>query len=105
MIQETLKTNRNYNKVKDNYLFWDISPPMITKIKNKLEYKEDEDRTPKYELLMPKMLKKTSSTRNQMPSLPLKDVPMHDLVKKLAHEFELEGDEELGVDLNGLWIK
>ena len=42
-----------------------------------------------------------------MPSLPLKDVPMHDLVKKLAHEFELEGDEELGfgVDLNGLWIK
>lgn len=38
--------------------------------------------------------------------LPLRDVPIHDLVKKLRREFELEGDMTcLPSQLNDLWSK
>lgn len=46
----------------------------------------------------PKNLNESTSTiaqsnmSNSVPYLPLRDVPVHELVKKLRHEFELEGD-------------
>jgi hypothetical protein len=46
--------------------------------------------------------------RNQSNSsyLPLKDVPVHDLVKKLRNEFELEGDiDRLSSKINVFWDK
>jgi hypothetical protein len=40
------------------------------------------------------------------PYLPLKDVPVNDLVKKLRHEFELSGDvSSLNAGLDNLWQK
>jgi hypothetical protein len=43
---------------------------------------------------------------NSCPYLPLKDVPVHDLVKKLRHEFEQSGDvSSLNAGLDNLWQK
>ena len=47
-----------------------------------------------------------SFVTNSCPYLPLRDVPVHDLVKKLRHEFELNGDvSSLNAGLDNLWQK
>ena len=47
-----------------------------------------------------------SASFQSHPYLPLKDVPMHELVKKLQREFELEGVcKNLPADMNKLWLK
>lgn len=47
-----------------------------------------------------------STSFQSHPYLPLKDVPMHELVKKLQREFELEGVcKNLPADMNKLWLK
>jgi len=53
-------------------------------------------------------LKTSLSSKSQVKSsyLPLKDVPVHDLVKKLRNEFELEGDiDRLSSKINVFWDK
>ncbi|RNA07387.1 hypothetical protein BpHYR1_046085, partial [Brachionus plicatilis] len=45
-----------------------------------------------------------SNMSNSVPYLPLRDVPVHELVKKLRHEFELEGDlSYVPSDLNDVY--
>lgn len=47
-----------------------------------------------------------STMSSSYPYLPLRDVPVHELVKKLRHEFELQGDvSNVPVKLNELWMR
>lgn len=47
-----------------------------------------------------------NNVSNSVPYLPLRDVPVHELVKKLRHEFELEGDLScVPSDLNDVYLK
>lgn len=47
-----------------------------------------------------------SNVSNSVPYLPLRDVPVHELVKKLRHEFELEGDLScVPSDLNDVYLR
>ena len=69
---------------KNDYLAWDISTPFISSLKNNNSKRLDEIPT---HLFKPYL---TFSENNQHKNIPLKDVPMNDLVKKMQKEFELE---------------
>ena len=58
------------------------------------------------ESLMSEQSNNLSTSFQSHPYLPLKNVPMHEIVKKLQREFELEGDcQNLPADMNKLWLK
>lgn len=74
---------------KNDYLSWDISTPIATRLKNK-----EVEQNPQH--LFKSYFK--PSEKNQYKNIPLKDVPMNELVKKLQQEFELENDKTEDID-------
>ena len=82
---------------KENPIAWDI--PVAS---NKCDDAKNDGR----EELSDNSLENMSTSFQSHPYLPLKDVPMHELVKKLQREFELEGEcKNLPADMNKLWLK
>ena len=88
-----LKSMDNKKNTKNDYLSWDIS---ASSLKTNDEKKLDE--IPKY--LFKSYLTATKDVDSK--NIPLKDVPMNELVKKLQQEFEQE-EEKSGID--HIWNK
>jgi len=93
----TEKANKNANnlKEKENAIAWEIEP--LSENKN---YNVNDD----------SIVSKTSTAPSYdispppHPYLPLRDVPMHEIVKKLQREFEMEStNNDKMTEMNKLW--
>ena len=91
-LNKDLKTSSSLRNLteKDNAISWEIEP--VTK-KTDDSMISQVSTAPSYEIAPPH------------PYLPLRDVPMHEIVKKLQREFELETPNTTkSNELNKLWI-
>lgn len=87
----------------DNPVAWDIPAAMANGRKQPVVAEQ----SALYEdSLMSDQSNNLSTSFQSHPYLPLKNVPMHEIVKKLQREFELEDDcKNLPADMNRLWLK
>jgi len=93
-LSRDLKSEKQ--KTRSNPIAWDI--PTVKEeeeLEGKKENEEAEESNPDL-----------SVSFQSHPYLPLKNVPMHDIVKKLQREFEIENEcKNLPGDMNRLWNK
>ena len=103
-VNYTKKGNNTKAKTQipaDDFLSWKISTPMVTNVKDKIQPKSTGDNhSPSY--LFKSYL--TAGKDKDYKNIPLKDVPMNDLVVKLQKEFEQE-EENIYPGLDNLWSK
>jgi hypothetical protein len=89
-----------------NPISWEISPNKAT-IRSNVKLLE-QNQPAKYEFNIDDSICSSFITQQHLshPYLPLREVPMHDLVKKLQKEFELDGETgNLPVEYKSLWEK
>ncbi len=89
-------TQKETQVLNQNYLSWNISTPIASRLKAKQFDQIPSVQSNMFESYLKKNLQKKSKT------IDLKDVPMNELVKKLQKEFELENDAK---DLDLIWNK
>ena len=87
-------TQKETQVLGQNYLSWNISTPIASRLKAKQLDQIPSMQTNMFEAYLKKSLQKKYKT------VDLKDVPMNELVKKLQKEFELENDAK---DLDLTW--
>jgi hypothetical protein len=100
-LNQDLRTEKSLNnlKEKENAIAWEIEP-IMGENSNNSDKKLDESNVSNGSTVQ--------SYDISHPYLPLRDVPMHEIVKKLQREFELEGTSTANMpthQMNRLWTE
>ena len=109
-LKKIIKKNFNKDLVSENKSKTSSRKPeassMTWEISSKKNSQDNKDLNASMRSNDSNSLSENSNNIESHPYLPLRDVPMHDLVKKLQREFEMEGNmNNLLPDMNNLWLK